>query len=642
MAQSITSESIRSLHELQRIVKGSYDVQSQIERDQIELDRLRQMITVEVKQNMMLDADLKELDETIKLFVRQKMSVRELIASSQKLRTDRSESTGTLKSKKAYEDLFDLLQQEPHYLAKLARRASALELPALVQVIIFSIYGDQYEARLERFLLLMLEMMLETEFALCNNMGEFMRANTAITQLLSAYCRRGKGMGLLKEILQPILSRVALDSELDLEISPGKVYQWIIKKEEMDTGKESSLPKNLKPEEIEAHPLVMEIVRERVAKLESILNEVFDAIANNAHHFPFGIRWISRRMREMCEQKWPNATPDEVESIVGGLCFLRFITPAITTPDSLNIIEQHITYRRNFILIAKVMQNLSNHVPFGNKEDFMVPMNSFLESHQVPLKKFFEDLCQVETLDAHMRMELLCILSKREQYINIAVNDIYHVQGLLEKYHQHIIQGPDDKLTTLLSVLGPTPPKVEREQDFPINLLVAQSNHQSSYSIDLQVATEDEAYAALKSKLVDFLKERTIPEVSDAGVATILRQMKEEASKRQEFGVASQLKEILNTIAQLVSDKRFASPEHIFIQLFKDISRNIEMQKNLRLNLHSARKMLDDIRSQRADMEETLQLHNQYLENVEKGGNMHVATQKNQTGRPSRQRVHAS
>jgi hypothetical protein len=36
--------------------------------------------------------------------------------------------------KQLYEDLFDLLQGEPHYLARLASRANTVDIPALTQV----------------------------------------------------------------------------------------------------------------------------------------------------------------------------------------------------------------------------------------------------------------------------------------------------------------------------------------------------------------------------------------------------------------------------------------------------------------------------------------------------------------------------
>lgn len=620
---AVTQASIRNLIELQLSVKGSRDIaKDDIIKDQAEIDRLRQTISLEVKQNMLLDGTLKDLDETIKLFVRQKMSIRDLIASSQRI-SARSvdEGVGFLgKAKKGYEELFDLLQKEPQYLARLARKASAVELPVLVQVIIFSIYGDQYEARLERFLLLMLEMMLDQEYKLCSHMGEFMRANTATTQLLSAYCKRGKGMSLLKEILQPILSRMASDADLDLEINPAKVYEGIIKQQELETGKESHLPKKPSPDDLEKNPEVQRIVGERVKKLEAILEELFSVIVANSANFPFGIRWISRRMKELCLIKWPKATPEEVDSIVGGLCFLRFITPGITTPDSLHIIDQAITYRRNFILVAKVVQNLSNHVPFGSKEEFMLPMNKFLERQNDKLQRFFDELCSVESLDEHMRMEILCILGRREQVISISVNDIYHVHALLDKYQQELVDAPNDPLVKALANLGVPPGKVDREQDSAVNLILPQPGHISSHTIDID-ATEDSAFGALKETLMTFLREQPpIPADDRGGVAGLLRQLRENANAKADYETVNQIRTMTTLMGQLVSDKKYDSVEAVTMAACVDIARQLEMRQNLRLNLMSAKKILQEIRKQRADMEATLAMHQQYLQNVEMHG----------------------
>ena len=50
------------------------------------------------------------------------------------------------------------------------------------------------------------------------------------------------------------------------------------------------------------------------------------------------------------------------------------------------------------------VQNLSNGIPFGEKEQHMLPLNDFLDSNNDALIEFFEDLIHVE--DVEDRMEV--------------------------------------------------------------------------------------------------------------------------------------------------------------------------------------------------------------------------------------------
>lgn len=64
---------------------------------------------------------------------------------------------------------------------------------------------------------------------------------------------------------------------------------------------------------------------------------------------------------------------------VGTVIFLRFINPAIVSPQELGIIKQFIPSfaRRPLTLISKILQNIANHIEFS-KEQHMLILNTFL------------------------------------------------------------------------------------------------------------------------------------------------------------------------------------------------------------------------------------------------------------------------
>lgn len=56
-----------------------------------------------------------------------------------------------------YANLFFLLQSEPRHIASLCRLVSLSEIDTLLQTVMFTLYGNQYESREEHLLLTMFQ-----------------------------------------------------------------------------------------------------------------------------------------------------------------------------------------------------------------------------------------------------------------------------------------------------------------------------------------------------------------------------------------------------------------------------------------------------------------------------------------------------
>jgi Ras GTPase-activating-like protein IQGAP2/3 len=88
-----------------------------------------------------------------------------------------------------YSNLFFLLQTTPEYLAKLTRSVSLNQIDGLLEAVMFSVYGNQYEHREEHLLLSMFEAALKYEFQEATEFTSLLRANTAITRMMTTYTR---------------------------------------------------------------------------------------------------------------------------------------------------------------------------------------------------------------------------------------------------------------------------------------------------------------------------------------------------------------------------------------------------------------------------------------------------------------------
>ena len=90
--------------------------------------------------------------------------------------------------------------------------------------------------------------------------------------------------------------------------------------------------------------------------------------------------------------------------------------------------------RRNLILIAKILQNLSNGILFGDKEEYMMRCNQFIENNRERLASYFEKLIMVDDLEDALAVDqYLEHVQTRNSHVNISYNQVSLIHSLLEK-----------------------------------------------------------------------------------------------------------------------------------------------------------------------------------------------------------------
>lgn len=119
------------------------------------------------------------------------------------------------------------------------------------------------------------------------------------------------------------------------------------------------LPKGVSPEVAAANPDVQNIIAPRLTMLMEIANSFLLTIMDSIDSVPYGIRWICKQIRSltkvgflayansaereltrfMLQRKYPEATDYAICSLIGGFFFLRFINPAIVTPQAYMLID---------------------------------------------------------------------------------------------------------------------------------------------------------------------------------------------------------------------------------------------------------------------------------------------------------------
>jgi hypothetical protein len=95
--------------------------------------------------------------------------------------------------------------------------------------------------------------------------------------------------------------------------------------------------------------------------------------------FPHAVKNIFHAAQQAVSERFPEMG----HQFVGGFYFLRFICPALVAPAAYGLVKSDLApeNQRTLILISKVLQNLSNHILFGEKEPFMMFMNPFINKN---------------------------------------------------------------------------------------------------------------------------------------------------------------------------------------------------------------------------------------------------------------------
>ncbi|CCJ31210.1 unnamed protein product [Pneumocystis jirovecii] len=570
------------------------NVDDELSQAQKYLRMLKSRISEQSKKNFVLERDVRYLDSRIALLIQNRMALDE--QSEMVSQLDSSElQRGVFpddRKLQQYGNLFFLLQTEPRHIATLCRLVSLSEIDALLQTVMFTIYGNQYESREEHLLLTMFQSVLSSEFDHATEFVSLLRANTPISRMMTTYTRRGPGQSYLKSVLSERIKYLYEHNELDLEINSLKVYDQMVLKIESDTG---YLPDNLERsvtyEVAAANEAVTAIIGPRISMLMEIADSFLTVIINSIDIVPYGIRWICKQIRNLTKRKYPDSSDYSICSLIGGFFFLRFVNPAIVMPHAYMLIDgspgEYL--RRTLTLIAKMLQNLANK-PSYSKEPYMMSLSSFINSNKLRVGDFYETL----------EMDQYVVLSKKGLSLHITVNEMYSTHSLLEKHLDILAPELDSHLRILIDKLGPAPTLLSRSENRTIELPL--------YSLDLNESLDinqaDILFMEAKSVFVQIIRsfpqnsKVTKPPLNLLLIASTAATFKDTLLVRKGIKAIEYLKEL--------SELKLIDPNDFYNPLAKEVEQEIAHLGSL------YEEVLHEIESLES-VYKTIEDHNEYL-----------------------------
>ncbi|KAL6067852.1 Ras GTPase activating protein ira2 [Balamuthia mandrillaris] len=276
------------------------------------------------------------------------------------------------------------------------------EKQELVTAIFKSYKSDDSLSTLPKSLLLLswfngnemplLKLAIRHEVETAENTIQLLRGETLPVKVLSEYLKV-VGEPYLLQTLTPLIRPLATANQR-CEVDPGKSSTPLLEKD---------LKKNQK-------------------NLNKTAGKFLKAIVGSASRLPSDLADLCRFLSEQVQSRFPDAQ----NLALGAIIFLRFVCPAIVSPESYGIVGEgdcKPPTRRFLILVTKILQNLVNEVTFGEKEEYMVCMNPFLAKHGSKMSDFYDKVLKIKpetTLDnaAIMRRVPDKIYLDVFQYIN--------------------------------------------------------------------------------------------------------------------------------------------------------------------------------------------------------------------------------
>ncbi len=117
--------------------------------------------------------------------------------------------------------------------------------------------------------------------------------------------------------------------------------------------------------------------------------------------------------------------------LISASIFLRFICPAILSPNLFNLTQEYPQEKaaRKLTLVAKTLQTIANFSKFGGKESYMSfgKMNQFVDEHTIMMREFLRNISSLTAEDLKVEEEA----KQMSADLNMAVSSSNQVLPIL-------------------------------------------------------------------------------------------------------------------------------------------------------------------------------------------------------------------
>ncbi|NWI22317.1 IQGA3 protein, partial [Sula dactylatra] len=450
--------------------------------EELEVLRLQEEVVKRIRASRQLESDLDLMDIKIGLLVKNRITLQEVVSHCKKLTKknkeqlsemmsiDKQKGLKSLSKEKrqkleAYQHLFYLLQTQPVYLARLIFQMPQNKSTKFMESVIFTLYNYASNPREAYLLLQLFKAALQEEIrSKVDHVHDILTGNATVIRLVVSFYRNARGQNALRQILGGPVQEVLQDKTLSIRTNPVDIYKAWINQTESQSGQKSKLPYEVSPEQALSHPEVQRRLDISIRNLLAITDKFVSAITSSVDKIPYGMRYIAKILRTSLAEKFPKASEEEIDKIVGNLLYYRFMNPAVVAPDGFDIVDisagatLHPDHRRSLGSIAKVLQHAAARKPFDGENTHLCGVNQYLEDTHSKFRRFISDACCVPEPEERFNVdEYSEMVAVAKPVIYITVGELINTHKLLLEHQDSIAPHHGDPLHELLEDLDELP-----------------------------------------------------------------------------------------------------------------------------------------------------------------------------------------
>lgn len=285
-----------------------------------------------------------------------------------------------------YQELFFVLQTQPHYLARLFRRLKEQGMPdqegKRIELLMLGLFGFAQKRREEYYLLKLVTSSIQEEANNCESLQDYLRGNFLWGRLLAAYLRSPRDRKYFRDLYGPLVRESIFENQdLDLESDPMQIYRTLINNEELSTGQRSRRNPDIPREQAIKDPETRQIFVAHLQDLRDICDHFFLLLEETLNRMPYGIRYIAQQSYEILCTRFPGEDQQHILQVVGHWLWKSYLLPALTQPEMWGVIDRGLSpiHRRNLGEVGKVLGQVYAGRLFGGEHVYLQPLNTWVE-----------------------------------------------------------------------------------------------------------------------------------------------------------------------------------------------------------------------------------------------------------------------
>jgi hypothetical protein len=354
--------------------QATSNFESQLLEARLEVQQLHGTLAAQRGRISQLLREIADLDESISLFVRNRITVEDIVSSSRHF----SAKSGSLEVhalEPLFSKMFTILHAHGNYIRRAATFVSVPDRTVFQHIVVRCIFGDEFDVHHEHSLLRLIQGLISDEMIACTNISSFMRSSSFTAVLCSAYSLRPRVCRFLKDALGNLIHDLATANE-DLEVDPSRIRHFAL-----DDVASSY----------------------RLRRISEISIFIVRALRSSLRTLSPGIRWICRTLNEHARNKFASVPKAITNSVVLMFFFSSWVLPVLSSPVQHGLLdsEPHSNTKRSLSLVCKFLFRLCEGTYFSDSESYLKPLNDdlvLLQGELEPIIAFVVAPIRLESL----------------------------------------------------------------------------------------------------------------------------------------------------------------------------------------------------------------------------------------------------